>query len=204
MRASTAAFIAALVLWTSGIASATVITPVAATGSSQYATYPASDAVDTGAGRYTTDWAANGTGNGSFLNLDLGAVYSLANALITDRTTSGGDNGTFKGGTADFTTQFSVQAYTDATFATTFGPALTFMKAVPSNPTATAQFLYTALLNGLTTEFVRYTVVAANGPNPGLADIEFTTVPEPASFALLIALGKFRRRNTQRPSLSRE
>jgi len=201
MRVPIAVSIAVLVVCASGTANATVITPVAATGSSEYSGFPASDAIDTGAGRYTTDWSTNSTGNGSFLNLDLGAVYSLANALITDRTTSGGNNGSFGGGTTDFTTQFSVQAYTNATFATTSGPALTFTKAAPSNPTTAAQFLYTALLNDMTTEFVRYTAIAGNGGiNLGLADIEFTTVPEPASFALLvtglIALGKLRRRNT--------
>ncbi|GAC1435122.1 MAG: hypothetical protein NVSMB6_31990 [Burkholderiaceae bacterium] len=34
-----------------------------------------------------------------------------------------------------------IQSYTDSIFAMIFGPALTFTKAVPSNPTATAQFL---------------------------------------------------------------
>ena len=34
-------------------------------------------------------------------------------------------------------------------------------------------------------EFLRYTAIAANGPNPGLADIEFTTVPEPEILAAL-------------------
>ena len=52
--------------------------------------------------------AANGTGSGSYLNIDLGQVYALANAVLTDRTTLGGDNGNFVGGTTDFTTQLSI------------------------------------------------------------------------------------------------
>ena len=197
-----AAVISALSLGVSGEVRATVITPISAVGSSSYASYPASDTIDTGANRFVTDWAANGTGIGSYLNVDLGGVFTLANALLTDRTTSGANNGAFAGGTSDFTTQFSIKTYTDGTFTTTVGPALTFTKAAPSSPTSTAQFLYTALLGGISAEFLRYTVIAASGANPGLADIEFTTVDEPASLALLggglIVIAVLRRRALQR------
>ena len=36
-------------------------------------------------------------------------------------------------------------------------------------------------------EFLRYTIIAANVPNPGRADIEFMTVPEPASLAVPVS-----------------
>lgn len=105
--------------------------------------------------------------------------------MLTDRIRPGSNNGTFAGGTTDFTTQFSIQNYADVTYATTFGPALTFTKAVPFNLITTAQSPFTALPGSMKAKFLRHTVVAANGPNPRLADVEFTTVPELANVACL-------------------
>ena len=148
-----------------------------------------------------TDWAANGTGAGSFLNLTFAGVETISSLFLTDRTTSGGNNGAFAGGTTDFTTQFSLQAFTDSTFTVPIGPALTFSKTTPTSPTTIASFQVTEPLGGLIAQYVRYTVNAANGPNPGLADIEFdvgTVLPEPLSISLLcgglLGLGVVRRR----------
>jgi len=167
-------------------AQAAVIYPISASASSSYATYEAPFAIDSSA---VTDWASNGQGAGTTLNLDLGAVYTLASANVTDRVTSGGNNGGFVGGTTDFTTEFSIQAFSNASFtnASALGPALDFFATTPGNPTSPANFLTIANLGGLTAEFLQYTVVLSNGPNPGLSDINFTTaVPEPSTWAMMI------------------
>lgn len=168
-------------------AQAAVIVPTVVTASSSYPGYDASNAVDVGPNSAVTDWASNGGGAGSFLDLNLGQVYSLATANVTDRVTSGGANGVFVGGTTDFTTSFSIQAFADSNFTTALGSALVFNATTPSNPTSPADFLSTVALNGLSAQYLQYTVLASNGPNPGLSDISFTeAVPEPATWAMLL------------------
>src|SRR5450631_3621270 len=114
----TIAIVAACTIGLAFSAQADVIYPVGATGSSSFPLYDASFAIDTGPNSAFTDWASNGQGNSTTLNLDLGQVYALATANITDRVTSGGANGAFVGGTTDFTTEFSIRAFTDSTFST--------------------------------------------------------------------------------------
>lgn len=169
-------------------AQAAIISPVSAIGSSSYPGYADSFAIDTGAGGTLTDWASLRQGAASFLRLDLGAVYTLANAIVTDRVTSGGGNGGFVGGLYDFTTQFSLQGFTDATFTTAIGGPMVFNHAAPGSPASPADFALTASLGGLTTRYVQYQVLTTAGDNPGLSDIRFNTagVPEPAAWALMI------------------
>lgn len=175
-------------------ANAVTIIPVSAIGSSAFPGYPDSDAIDTDTGSALTDWASFGEGSASTLSLDLGALYVLTSASVTDRVTSGGGNGGFVGGTTDFTTSYSLTAYTDATFTTVFGAPVIVNTGTPVAPTGTADFLTTPGLTGLTTRYIRYSVLAANGANPGLSNISFegtlagtgVTVPEPATWAMLI------------------
>jgi PEP-CTERM motif len=195
-------FVAVCTLGSAFSAQAAVIYPTSATASSAYTTYGAQFAIDTGPNSAFTDWASNSQGVGSTLNLDLGAVYTLASANVTDRVTSGGANGGFVGGTTDFTTQFSIQAFADSNFSNAIGSALIFNVTAPVNPTTPANFLTIADLNGLTAEYLQYTVLASNGPNPGLSDINFTTaVPEPSTWAMMllgfagVGLLAYRRKN---------
>jgi hypothetical protein len=169
-------------------AKADVVYPISATASSSFPGYAASNAIDTGPGSNLTDWAAFGTGNGTTLQLDLGAVYSLLTANVTDRVTSGGGNGYLVLGTTDFTTEYSIQAFTNSTFSTPLGAAVDVFATTPASPTGPADFFTQANLTGLTAEYLLYTIISANGPNPGLSDINFTVaaVPEPATWLMLI------------------
>ena len=173
-------------------AQAAVVVPVSAIGSSSYLGFNDFYAIDQGPGSATTDWASFGEGNSSKLNLDLGAVYTLSTAFVTDRVTSGGGNGGYVGGTTDFTTSYSLAVFTDATFTTLVGSPLIFNKSVPVSPTGVADFLDTVGLSGLTGRYLQYSVLAS-GPsgNPGLSDIRFegvlASVPEPATWFLLVA-----------------
>jgi hypothetical protein len=170
-------------------AHADVIYPVSVSASSSYPGYDVGNAIDIGPNSAFTDWASNGQGINTTLNLDLGAVYMLVSANVTDRVTSGGPNGVFFGGTTDFTTEFSIQAFTDDTFTTALGSALIFNHSTPSDPTAPADFLTIASLGGLTAEYLQYSVLATNSPgsNPGLSDINFTTaVPEASTWVMLL------------------
>ncbi len=167
-------------------AQAATIFPTSATGSSSYPGYNDFYAIDQGAGSTTTDWASFGQGNASKLNLDLGAVHGLATVSVTDRVTSGGGNGGYVGGTTDFTTSYSLQAFTDATFTTAIGTALVFTKSTPVGPTGIASFLDIENVSGLTGRYIQYSVIAANGPNPGLSNIAFGAVPEPATWGMMV------------------
>ena len=188
---ATIAGAALLALGAAATANAATVYPVNAVGSSSYPGYNDFYAIDQGPGSELTDWSSLGEGTNAFLNLDLGGLYSLSNAFVTDRVTSGGGNGCPCYGTTDFTTKFSLQAFTDATFTTALGSALTFTHAVPGS---VADFSTVASLGGLTAQFLQYRVVERNGPNSntGLSDIHFSgdavrgAVPEPASWALMI------------------
>ncbi len=162
-------------------ASALTIIPVSATGSSSFPGYPDSDAIDQGPNAAVTDWASHGQGAGSTLRLDLGAVFKLASATVTDRVTSGGGNGGFVGGGFDFTTSYSLTAYTDATYTTAIGAPVVVANTYPN-------FTTTPSLGDVRAQYVEYDVLASNGANPGLSNIDFTgSVPEPTSWVLLVA-----------------
>ena len=177
---------AALAVAFAATAQAATVVPISAIGSSSFPTYNDFYAIDQGPGAATTDWASFGEGNASKLNLDIGAIYGLATVAATDRVTSGGGNGGYVGGTTDFTTSYSLQAFTDATFTTTFGAAYVFTKPTPVGPTGVASFLDTESVAGLTGRYIQYSVIAANGANPGLSNISFGLVPEPATWGLMI------------------
>ena len=171
-------------------AAAVTIIPVSATGSSSYPGFADADSIDANP---LSDWASFGEGNASTLRLDLGAVYTLSTAAVTDRVTSGGGNNAFFGGLSDFTTQYSLTGYTDGSFTTIIGAPIIVNVALPgSNPVSPAGFLSAANLGGLSARYVQYSVLATQGGNPGLSNISFEgqlaggTVPEPASWALLL------------------
>ena len=175
---------ATAVLFAAGAQATVTITPVSATASSSYPGYPAADAVDTGAGSQLTDWASASQGVGSSTVLDLGSVLHVSSANVTDRVTSGSSNGAFKGGTTDFTTSFSLQACANAACTVLLGAPEVFNKATPVNPMSPSDFLDVVATN-LTGRYIDYTVLATNGPNPGLSNITFG-VPEPTTWALLL------------------
>lgn len=180
-----AASLAALTI--SAAAHAATVVPVTAIGSSSFPGYADIFAIDQGPGSATTDWASLGQGSASRLNLDLGAVYTLNTAFVTDRVTSGGNNGAYVGGTTDFTTSFFLQAYTDAMFTTTLGAQVVVNQSTPVAPTGPASFLNTVALSGFTARYIQYGVISANGGNVGLSNIAFNAVPEPATWGLMIA-----------------
>ena len=189
-----AAIAAAASIALSVAASAATITPISAAGSTSFPGYADIDSIDTGAGAATSDWASLNQGNTSTLKLDLGAIYTLSSASVTDRVTSGGSNNGFVGGLFDFTTQYSLAGYTDGTFTTIIGAPIVVNVALPGSPPASpAGFTTMAALGGLTTRYVLYSVLATQGVNPGLSNISFEgriaggVVPEPASWALLLS-----------------
>jgi hypothetical protein len=189
-------------------AEAATIIPVSDTASSSYPLYPASDAIDTGAGSGVSDWASDGQGAGSTLILDLGGDYNLTSANVTDRVTSGGGNNAFSGGTTDFTTEFSLQACANAACTILIGSPQVFTKSTPVDPTSPSDFLDTVSVS-LSGQYIEYTVLTSNGVNPGLSNIDFVgslaPVPEPASWALMLvgvgaAGGVLRRRGRVVPA----
>src|SRR5439155_8411573 len=73
-------------------ADAAIVYPFSAVSSSSYPGYEAQYAIDQGGSSAVTDWASGSQGAGSFINFDLGSTFSLAQAFVTDRVTSGGGN----------------------------------------------------------------------------------------------------------------
>ena len=176
--------VAAFVLGFASVAQAAPIVPVSVTASSSYPTYDASYAVD---GNALTDWASNSQGAASTLAIDLGADYRLASGTFVDRVTSGGPDGSFFGGLYDYTTSFTLQACTDASCGTLTGSKLTFDKLAPTVHNSPADFAYTADLTGLHGQYFLYSVTGTNGVNPGLSELSFNSVPEAATWAMMIA-----------------
>jgi len=163
------------------------IIPVTATGSSSYPGYGDNFAIDQGPGAATSDWASGSQGAASYLNLDLGAKYFLSGFSLVDRVTSGGANGSFFGGTTDFTTSFSLTYFADNSFTGPGFATYSFSKGTPVSPTSPVDFAYSDALGGGKVQFVRYQVLTTNGVNPGLSDISFAgSVPEASTWAMML------------------
>ena len=149
---------------------ATLLTATTAGSPGTFTGYEGPNAVD---GNLLTDWSSTMP---AYLNLSLPASHTITSVVVTDRTTSGSGipQGSYGGDTSNFTTSFTLQAYTDGTFTTATGPLLTFNKTAPSAPSSPSDFAYTATTSGLTGQYFRYTVVSNTGGSaPGLADIKF-------------------------------
>jgi PEP-CTERM motif len=182
------AAVAASVLSAPAALHAATVVPTAAVNSSHYPGFAQQFAIDEGGNSANTDWAAFLTGAGSFVDLALGGSFNLVSARVVDRVTSGGGNGSFVGGTLDYTTSFSLQGIS-ALGGTLIGSAQSFNFATPSGPTDYASFTHDVTLTPFSAQFVRYTVLATNGVNPGLSGISFlaSAIPEPSAWAMMIA-----------------
>jgi hypothetical protein len=169
------------------VVSADVLTPVIINNSTAFAGFPVSDFID---GNILTDYASAGQGANTFVDFDFGSPKQIAKVTYTDRTSSGGNNGSGAGGPGDNVLSYNlVFRLNDANFGTagdtTVGP-------IPS-----PGFTNTdppVLINGgagILARFVEFKVVTTNGANPGGAEIVFESpagVPEPSTL-LLAGLG---------------
>jgi hypothetical protein len=159
--------------------------PVIVASAPAFPTYDASFILDDG---FAFDYASQGRGTNTFVDFDFGAATLITEVLYTDRTTSGGANGTGSlggGGGSD-----NVQAY-----ALIFDDAADFATPLFSQSVSSPGFSNTdpvVLVNGgagITARFVRFDVTTANGPNVGGSEIQFFTVPEPTGAALVAICG---------------
>ena len=172
----------------SGAASAAIVdnstVTILGTSSTAYSGYAAANALDS-ANRYATDFAGNGTGASTHLDFMFAAPTTFSSIVYTDRTSSGGANGSNSFGTTDYVTQYQYVFATDAAFSNIVGTYLSQIYTAPVGPTSYLNFQHTDSINALTAQYVRFAVVSARGANPGAADFQFSTVPEPGSLALL-------------------
>jgi hypothetical protein len=156
--------------------------------------YPQSDAIDIGPNMFVTDYASFGLGASTHLDFRFQTPVTFTQIMETDRTTSGGPNGVFFGGTFDFNTSYEYIFSDDPTFATVVG-TVTVTRPTPPQPTTIASFQTTTAIPNITAQFLRWQVLATNGSNPGAADFEFfgtipSAVPEPSTLTL-VGLGTF-------------
>jgi hypothetical protein len=149
-----------------------------------FPTYDASYFLDDS---FAWDYASQGQGTNTFVDFDFGAATLITEVLYTDRTTSGGGNGTGglgTGGPAD-----NVQGYS-----LIFDDAADFATPLHSQAVLSPGFSNTdppVLVNGglgISARYVRFDVTASNGQNVGGSEIQFFTVPEPTG-AALVAVG---------------
>jgi hypothetical protein len=97
----------------------------------------------------------------------------LASILYTDRTTSGGPNNSYFGGTFDFVTSYMFIFSNDMTFATNVG-TLTVDVTAPAQPMTVSSFQTLSLISNIpAAQYVKWQVLGTNGNNPGAADFAF-------------------------------
>jgi hypothetical protein len=168
--------------------------PTIVASATAFPTYEASFLLDES---FATDYASQGQAANTFVDFDFGAATLITQVLYTDRTTSGGGNGTGSiggGGPND-----NVQAYN-----LLFDDAADFATPLFTQAVASPGFSNTdpaVLVNGgagVSARYVRFDVTTTNGVNVGGSEFQFFTVPEPAAAVMLavcaLALGRFRSR----------
>jgi hypothetical protein len=138
--------------------------------------YPAADAIDTGANQYLTDYASSGQGSSTHLDFQFPTPETFTGITYTNRTTSGGPNNSFSGGTFDYVYKYEYIFSNDPTFATNVGivtitnpnPGSTFFPEV-------ANFQSSDAIPSITGQYMRWQVLQYNGNtgNTGAADFEF-------------------------------
>jgi len=115
-------------------------------------------------GDTSTDYASNGGGVGTFVDFDFGRRVTIADVLYTDRTSSGGANGSGAGGSQNNVTGYDLIFSDDNTFPP--GNRRTVSVNSPGHANTDAP----ATINcgpGLTVRYVRFRVTAINAGSPG-------------------------------------
>jgi hypothetical protein len=169
---------------TAGVVDNATVT-ILGSSSAAYPTYDQAFALDTGAGRYSTDFAGFNTGVTTHLDFAFSAPTTFSQIVYTDRTSSGGANNSNFFGTSDYVNQYEYVFATDAQFNNVVGIFTSGVTATPGAPGSYLNFQHTDLIAGITAQYVRFKVLQTAGSNPGAADFAFNTVPEPGSVALL-------------------
>jgi hypothetical protein len=160
--------------------------PTIAANSAAFAGYGVDNALD---GNPLTDYASAGQGVNTFIDFDFGDSTLLTRIEYTDRTSSGGANGSNAGGSGDNVTAFNLIFSDDAIFGNADDTLLNILSPGFANTDS-------ILINGgdgIEAQFLRFDVVSTNGANVGAAEFAFFTtiaaVPEPASIVLWSLLG---------------
>ncbi len=142
--------------------------------------YSQADSLDAGPGQDVTDYASWGQGSNTHLDYQFPAPENFTEIVYTNRTTSGGANGGFVGGTYDYVYQYEYIFSNDPSFATSVG-VVTVNRPNPGNTVlnGVANFQSHDAIPDITAQYVRWQVLASNGSNPGAADFEFYTGSPP-------------------------
>lgn len=123
--------------------------------------------------QFITDYASHGGGTATYISFDFGQQYNFLAILYTDRTTSGGPNNKFFGGTSDFNTSYMFTFSNDPTFATSVAQYVVTVNP-PTAPTSVDSFQTLSILPAIPPcEYVQWQVLATGFQNPGAADFAF-------------------------------
>jgi len=126
--------------------------------------------------QYFTDYASSGGGTNTYIVFDFGQQYTFAAIRYTDRTTSGGGNGTPYFGSFDFNTSYSYTFSNDPTFSTSVGQVVvnTTPPFVDRTLRTVDMFETLSIISGIPPcQYIKWQVVASNGSNPGASDFAF-------------------------------
>ncbi len=181
-------FVAVSIMTQAPVAFAQVIDNATVSLKDFYESYPGYDVdfvLDGEPDRYLSDYASRGGGVDTFIEFDFGKSYSFSKITMTDRVTSGGPNFQFVGGLFDLVTSYSYVLSKDADFTNGDGKADDVEFVVEVEPPAESPvpedmlelLQSTATIPNVEARYVRWSILATNGQNPGANDFEFYGTP---------------------------